>query len=135
VSRETKEAALDALYAELPRLECKRLCQDSCTLLRMTGFELDRLAGFHHQHGPLADLLAFNRDQATVFLMGDPVSLDCPMLRDGLCSAYERRPLICRLWYCVEGNECPHGCVPEWWLTDDEAVAFYEGVQRIVAMP
>src|SRR2546429_6087610 len=42
------------------------------------------------------------------------------MLRNGRCTVYEVRPMICRLWGMVEGMQCPHGCVPEGGhLTED----------------
>lgn len=49
--------------------------------------------------------------------------LRCPMLDEarGLCSIYEQRPLICRLFGLVEGMRCPYGCIPDRWLTDAEA--------------
>jgi hypothetical protein len=46
----------------------------------------------------------------------------CEALKDGKCTRYKLRPLICHLWGAVEGMKCPYGCVPEGgWLTDTEA--------------
>jgi hypothetical protein len=39
----------------------------------------------------------------------------------GKCKVYSIRPTICRLWGLVRKMACPWGCVPERWLSDDEA--------------
>jgi hypothetical protein len=36
----------------------------------------------------------------------------CPALRNGRCSVYEVRPMVCRLWGAVEGMKWPFGCAP-----------------------
>lgn len=47
----------------------------------------------------------------------------CALLRrDGACSVYVDRPLICRLWGVVETMPCPFGCRPERWLSEQEAL-------------
>jgi hypothetical protein len=130
-----KVAQLEALYAELPRLDCKQLCADCCGLLAMTGLEFDRLLSARpNTHHSMA---RFGRDHEFVFFAGpapDPAdheTLVCPLLRDGLCTAYAVRPLICRIWHCEEGMPCPHGCVPERWLTRAEARDFQHRVDEI----
>lgn len=35
------------------------------------------------------------------------LNVPCPLLKDGLCSVYERRPLDCRIWFAI-GN--PDDC-------------------------
>jgi Fe-S-cluster containining protein len=60
---------------------------------------------------------------APLRLMTD-LSQDCPYLEDGRCSVYDVRPLVCRLWGLVDapGLRCEHGCMPERWLTRDDAL-------------
>ncbi len=36
---------------------------------------------------------------------------DCPYLKDGLCSIYDARPTICRIYGAM--GECPYGCKPK----------------------
>lgn len=97
-------AQLDAVYAELPTVACKGLCQESCgpivqsrsmakqELLRMQDWGGERRG--RQQRRPLT----------------------CPYLtaedETGRCSIYEVRPLICRLWGMVDHPmmRCPHGC-------------------------
>ncbi|TMD08275.1 MAG: hypothetical protein E6J01_03825 [Chloroflexi bacterium] len=52
------------------------------------------------------------------------LSLQCPLLTpSGTCSVYDIRPMICRVWGLTKSMACPFGCVPERWLTEDEAHA------------
>lgn len=59
-----------------------------------------------------------------------PACGTCPMLVNGLCSVYESRPALCRLWGLTKSMRCPH-CDPERFLTDIEAYAFLDEVRRI----
>lgn len=110
-----KLAALDQLYAELPHLECKGLCQEVCGIIPATKPEQWRIMG----------------------LLGRaPVQLspECPLLVDGRCSVYQHRPLICRLWGMVEDDDrmrCKYGCVPDRWLTAKEAHEYLARAEEI----
>ncbi len=44
----------------------------------------------------------------------------CPKLKDGGCSVYEVRPLICRLFASSEIMPCPYGYGPEKPLSEAE---------------
>lgn len=87
---------LEALYARIPRLECRKLCGHACGPIVAPEEEWRRLA-------------AAGGDR------GDGDGLACPYLdrAAGLCEVYEARPLICRLWGVAEALPCPHGCEPE----------------------
>ena len=95
--------AIGRLYARLPRLECKQLCQKYCGPIAMSRVEWNRIC---------------NRLDDSP--RGGP-DIVCPMLADGLCTVYDIRPVICRLFRLVKAMQCQHGCVPERWLSDDEA--------------
>ena len=101
------ERLLEALYATLPALDCRRKCQASCGPIFMSRVEWSRMCqagGERHT-----------------------TTLDCPYLdKHGACSVYSVRPMICRLWGLVKAMACPWGCVPERWLTDEEGKAFLE---------
>lgn len=56
----------------------------------------------------------------------------CLKLVEGLCSVYEDRPMLCRLWGLVEGMKCQWGCVPERYLTDREGREFLRAVAGAV---
>lgn len=112
--------SLDAIYAEIPAIRCKRKCQEACGPVvqwrAMSAAEEARLGLFRS-------------------LIVEPASgLTCELLNgDGLCSAYSRRPLICRLWGVVDSPlmRCPHGCEPERWLTDEESKALLARAEAV----
>jgi Fe-S-cluster containining protein len=116
-ARPTVEERLEALYAELPHLECKGLCANSCGAISMGLHEARRI------------------EQLT----GTPLQLmtrledNCPYLVADLCIVYDARPLVCRLWGMVDSPElrCEHGCAPDRWLTRDEALRL---VRRSIAI-
>lgn len=96
---------LDALYATLPKLECKGLCAHSCIPITVAPEERNRIRREHGVELPEADEL---------FAQG---CTTCVALQDGRCSVYDARPMICRLWGIDETMRCPHGCIPEGgWL-------------------
>jgi len=93
---------MDALYAELPKLECKGRCQDSCGPIEMTPVERRRIEATG-THIPELSIARFK-----------PGCEDCSALDfAGRCSVYDIRPMICRLWGVTEAMPCPFGCVPE----------------------
>lgn len=95
---------LEAIYAALPHLACKGLCQECC--------------------GPIMQSLAETR--AMEKAIGGKIprlrdNLTCGLLHKGKCSIYANRPLICRLWGVAREMPCPHGCLPERWVEKPEA--------------
>lgn len=103
------KAELDALYAEVPHLPCKQKCASSCGPILMSYVEWQRIIkklGYEPKAPPPNPL--------------DPRTMNCPMLKGGLCSVYAMRPMICRLWGVVETMPCPWGCQPERMLTTRE---------------
>jgi Fe-S-cluster containining protein len=90
--------ALEALYAELPTIECRGKCWDSCGRLPLLQIERRRIAeaGVTIPDGTKA--------------RGPMVCPALSMFRQ--CSVYEIRPTICRLWALVDNMHCNFGCVP-----------------------
>lgn len=109
-----KVARLEAIYARLPRIECRRLCQEYCGPIGMSDLERKRIEKVAHRL-PLAG-----------------PDLRCNMLSPaGACSVYQLRPMICRLFGLTERLRCPHGCTPSRWLTEKEAAALVYEVQGL----
>lgn len=115
----TRLDALDALYAELPALACQRKCAESCGPIAMSLLEYQRVLRWSGR---------------TVLTVKTGTNLSCPLLRRGLCSVHVVRPMICHLWGLTPKMACPFGCVPSFWLTEEEtkryldrAVALSEG--------
>jgi Fe-S-cluster containining protein len=90
--------ALEALYAELPAMQCQGLCSDSCFSLVQTPLERDYVA---------------NRTGVQLQLVQTPPTACKALGMLGTCTVYEVRPLICRLWGMTAGMRCQYGCQPE----------------------
>lgn len=96
---------LDALYTELPKLECAGRCSRSCGPIGMSRVEWQRMCK-----------TAGEERKAT--------TLTCPLLEDDRCSVYAVRPMICRLWGLVITMPCPWGCIPDRYLSEVEGFEF-----------
>lgn len=121
-----RAVALDMLrdlYSQLPAIDCKGLCHDSCTAIDASQLERDVLA----EHGvTLPDttpLAVIDRYQATGHID------TCPALSPfGRCTVYEVRPFVCRAFGAVSHRNvpaavrfaqammCQHGCEPEFTI-------------------
>ena len=95
---------LTALYEELPRIACAGLCHGACGPIMASRLEVEQLG---------APLIFHPRTLACVFLDSNR-----------RCLAYHLRPMICRVYGVSRGLPCPHGCVPDRWLTDEEGRDF-----------
>ena len=95
------------VYAGLPKIQCKRKCQQACGPIVIS--DVEQRAIESRTGKPF-----------TIFTSAD---LTCELLEPitGACSVYPIRPLICRLWGLVKEMRCPWGCQPERWVTDAEA--------------
>src|SRR5215469_7714608 len=111
----------------VPDVGCQGLCQAYCGPVSASALERRRLKVRHglHLHGMDEDLVRA--------LLTDGVM--CPALKEGRCTVYEDRPLICRLWGATESLPCPHGCRPEKMLTNDEASALIRLAEELSANP
>lgn len=111
----SKIERLQAVYAELPTLQCKGLCHESC--------------------GPIvAPLLEWAIASDGRLDLRLKRRLTCPLLTDDKrCSAYEKRPLICRIYGMVDNPlmRCEHGCTPSRWLTDEDVDHLFRRVHAI----
>lgn len=103
--------SLERIYRAVPTIQCKGLCQQSCGPINMSAEERRRIDARGVHIPTMRELNDSIIDRGTV---------DCPALRDGKCSVYEDRPLICRLWGAVESMPCPHGCEASPGLLVDE---------------
>lgn len=100
-----QDERIEALYAQLPKIECQGLCSDSCGPISMSVRERARI-----QRAAGKDVTCGER-------------ASCSMLtEDRRCGVYEIRPMICRIWGLTRSMRCHYGCRPERWLSDEEAV-------------
>lgn len=103
---------LDELYAELPKIECKGLCAESCGPVPMGRVEWQRVCRAGGERAAKSDLV-------------------CPYLEDERCAVYEVRPMMCRLWGVVDEMPCLWGCKPERYLTREEGFEFVRRAAEI----
>jgi hypothetical protein len=99
--RTDMDNAADALYAQVPDVQCKGHCKASCGPINMSYRERARI---HQQTG--VDIPTGSQALAR----GE---LTCPALsEEGRCDVYELRPMICRVWGASEDLPCRWGCQP-----------------------
>ena len=124
------------LFDRIPKLNCtgecgrrnSRLNDTCCGPIGCTALEADWLDGFD---GIKAEWDScgngnVNMDIESLF----PMRV-CPHLGiGGRCTAYEARPLICRLWGVVERMKCPYGCRPERYMTEKEVNEIFNEAER-----
>lgn len=93
------ERRVRKIYASLPAFKCKGLCADTCGVIPV----------FKAERSIVSSAAGFD----TGTMMGTE-TMKCPLLKDGRCSIYDSRPLICRLYGMVDHPlmRCPHGCEP-----------------------
>lgn len=105
-------SGLEEVYAKIPKLDCKRLCQNYCGVIELAEAERTRIT---------------ESNDGRPYIQ---TTSRCPVLdrNTGNCKAYSVRPLLCRLFGVTRGMACPHGCQPERWLSDEEA---FEMIQRV----
>jgi Fe-S-cluster containining protein len=122
-------ARLDALYAQLPGIDCQGLCADSCGPIPAGGMEQERIqrtAGRAVSAAPVRTVVDDTLE----------VCHECSMLVDGRCSVYDIRPMICRLWGLTEDMPCIYGCVPEGGLLSvEEGYAFLAEAFDVAGWP
>lgn len=97
----TRLAQLEALYNQVPSIDCKGTCWDGCSRLPLLTLEQRRI---HTETGvaiPHTDEIPGRGP----FL--------CPALTMlKLCSVHTLRPLICRLWGTWDLMPCNYHCMP-----------------------
>lgn len=98
-------ARIRQLYDQVPDIDCKGLCWNSCGPIDMSDAERNHISA---KHGIAIQPYTPERDAR--WRAGEP--LHCTALVDNRCTIHQDRPLICRLWGTTETVICPHGCVP-----------------------
>ena len=106
---------LDAIYASIPEMECKGLCQHDCTHIGIMPVEVRRF-----------------QERGIALPAAHPETGMCSHLtEDGKCAIYAERPYVCRLWGTTPMMVCPHGCRPKRILSTEEVVGL---MARMVAL-
>lgn len=122
----SKIKKLQAIYKQIPDIECKGLCHKSCTIVPAAKFEIQRAKermGGKNPFNPMYAVKGLKQEK--------PVIPSCIALKEGKCSIYTARPAICRLYGAAEGLECPFGCKPKRYLSKQEA---YQLIREVEAL-
>lgn len=106
---------LTDLYARVPSLECQGKCAESCGPIMVAAAEEKAM-----RKASSGKSLTFNAQDMT-----------CGYLKDGRCSVYAKRPLICRLWGAAEGMTCPFGCKPARLVSRTEGHVLLDALRRV----
>lgn len=111
-----KRKKLQEIYRKIPTVQCKGLCKDSCSFIKLGKKEYDYLV-------KELGLEFMSNDEILEVLQSDGIGVksQCKCLKEGKCSIYQDRPGICRLFGVVKKMTCPFGCKPAKWLSDDKA--------------
>lgn len=120
------------LYARIPKVACTGQCgrdrnNTCCGPIACTVIEAERLEQFD---GQACGWTALTETEVAMTLPPER-GLICPHLGlGGSCTAYEARPIICRVWGAVRAMPCPWGCQPERWMTDREVAGLLAEASR-----
>jgi Fe-S-cluster containining protein len=123
----TQYDELEAIYARIPRIECKGLCHTSCGHIGLSEIEALRMRQYDGKDAPTMAPIVKE------LLTGTDSGM-CPKLTpDKRCSVYPVRPAICRLYGAVNNQRlvCPYGCLPERWLSDLEARVIMDAIKHL----
>lgn len=127
---EEAQAELDELYAQLPALECKGLCHDSCTVAPASELEYRRITD---SGASIGQRMSGQRVRELVRAGQTP---RCPALGPlNTCTIYSIRPFICRAFGVARDLRCEHGCIPDKILDEGEVsrvMAYIEQLSRQV---
>lgn len=101
------------IYAQVPDLDCQGKCQEVCGVIPIYPAEEKNLQA----HG-----LAVPRFDE---------NLTCTALKNGKCSIYQDRPLICRIWGNTPKMPCPWGCKPKRFLTEKQSISLFAMMRKL----
>lgn len=117
---------LQRLYSRLPRINCKKKCHESCGPIVMSEVEMD-LISERLGYNPFGDAQIQEINKKAKEGKTKNECLTCPLLDNSkMCTIYDIRPMICRIFGLVKKLRCPHGCVPAKWLNDRQAKHFLD---------
>lgn len=131
-------AMLRSLYDQLPALECKGKCFDTCTAIDASELERHQLA----KHGiTLPDVSPVKQLRVYTMVGGTP---RCPALTTfNTCSAYADRPFVCRAFGMVlepgtpreltfrSAMMCDHGCIPDKTMSLEQYVGVLDKIEML----
>lgn len=132
MSQPNRQKKLDKMYSAIPELECKGFCESTCTTFPVSEGERKNYIetlGYdplpNHTRETLANIEIEHLKSGKV-----PIA-PCPQLKNGKCSIYPIRPMICRLFGTTKQLRCPFGCLPKKWVPDRDAKKMLNKIENI----
>lgn len=122
----SKYRKLEALYREIPQIECKGLCHESCTIVPAAQIEIRRAKERMGGKNPFNPATALKQMQQNEMKIPS-----CAALKDNRCSIYHARPAICRLYGVAQGLECAFGCKPKEMISKQEAYSIVREIEAL----
>lgn len=118
--------ALDELYSQLPNLECKGRCFNSCTTIAASELERRRVIAAGGSIGPPMTPERYRQAKTA----GSPAR--CPSLGPlNNCTVYAVRPFICRAFGMARDLRCEYGCVPDKILPEGEIIRIVATIEQL----
>ena len=114
--RRRADKKLKKLYAKIPTFKCEQGCTACCGVVPWSLVEFEKVK--------IREEIArkMQAQPCTITPMRTPNCSDCPFyIENKGCSAYEERPLMCRLYGTTESLECPKGHRPSKMLSKEQA--------------
>lgn len=131
-NKELDFSSLQALYESLPKVNCKRLCYDTCGVITAWPAEFDLM---QEKLGFRPKFLSSEEAVQLYQVPGDPLipsnCRSCPYLNGATCTIHDARPMICRLYGIVPEMKCSWGCRAERFLTEEEAAQIFEFMRKL----
>lgn len=126
MTRSKRLRVLAEIYARIPDARCKGLCADACSSIPVAEVELQQLETWTGRP------LAVDRESFAPAIMISNIGEPCPLLVIGRCTAYEKRPAVCRLYGVAQGLKCGHGCFDDQIpMSDSEAMNILYEIRRL----
>lgn len=126
---------LNEIYAKIPEIECKN-CGECCGPIEFLPIERINLNRFLKANGIKKQKLISTVKVLKMIINDSADGLVCPYRKDGKCSIYPVRPIVCRLFGVVKHEkgianlECPH--MEAWtYLTEEESYKLTKEVRLI----
>lgn len=104
---------------KIPTFKCREGCADCCGIVPFS--EKEKAAATARM--PLVRWEEIPKFSGVWFPVETIATHRCAFVKDGQCSIYEDRPMICRLFGAVDNKlmKCPHGCRPRRLISDAAA--------------
>ncbi len=132
---DTKIDKLKKIWSKIPEIDCKKECGALCKVNHAFAFDIDNLV-LEDQLGnnfvKMPDIHDVLENGIEHKFHKNSSCCNCPYFSNGLCSIYEIRPTICRLYGTM--GECPYGCKPKKgskYMTKEELLEVIADLRKI----